>query len=375
MHNLAGVPTHISNSQILVELAKAGVPAYNGEVARFGEVPTTIFGILQLYSGQTVVFTRSWYYWSVHLLMPIPYNEACLLHEKWAETIRVDGFSGSMPPDKKGVFKYDVDTQEGLDTLVELIRRLFGKGSNLPAKQADFAFITQHLATGKNVIPDTLRLLSAFQNEAELHNGEVNALCMLAQYRQAPHERIAIYEQALALAKTYFGGERSDITRITAVSLVRVLQEAITRTKQLLDAGHLENNVATFLHYVYELEEYLTKRIVLLQFLRRHKEARALRSDLDNTRQRLDCLYQRNIQLAEQSINQDLANKKCPPETLDYHRYQEVLLTISYSKLLARMNRHRESKQLLDRAVNVLLPKVTCHSYRQEIDERLAKAA
>lgn len=153
MINLAGVET--CNETIRKELETAGVEVVEvGEMDR--EVPASIIG-----KCNNFIFSRAWYYWVVTGYMPLQYAKE--IYEKYKDlNIRVAGHCGNPPPEewcepkdyhekckvhfdkfwkkeitseqcneicndirKQGdqfVTHYHIDTQEGLNRFVEIIK-------------------------------------------------------------------------------------------------------------------------------------------------------------------------------------------------------------------------------------------------------------
>lgn len=153
MINLAGVK--ICNETIEKELKTAGI-----EIVRVGrmdnEVPSSILG-----KCNNFIFRRAWYYWIVTGYMPLQYAEELYAKYKVLD-IRVVGHCGNPPPKdwceprnfrekckpfvdrylnkeitaeevdklcneirKQGeqfITHYDIDTQEGLNRFVEIVK-------------------------------------------------------------------------------------------------------------------------------------------------------------------------------------------------------------------------------------------------------------
>jgi hypothetical protein len=72
---------------------------------------------------------RRWYYWSASGGL-IPWHEAMALNDHWYDQVRIDGYGGGLRhPEafygraKQGVESYHIDTQEGLDAFVHLIKQ------------------------------------------------------------------------------------------------------------------------------------------------------------------------------------------------------------------------------------------------------------
>lgn len=121
MNNYAGMSD--KDDEIAAELEAAGIEVSKFEIFRDrGEVKTSVMGSLHGWG-----FRRAWYYWVADGpgIPPVYANE---LHEKHGKDVRVDGHCGCPSPQEwfKGfaVGMYHVDTQEGLNALADVIRRV-----------------------------------------------------------------------------------------------------------------------------------------------------------------------------------------------------------------------------------------------------------
>lgn len=120
MKNLAGDIK--CDSQIAVELQKAGIEIVRHDQPLHQEVPAMLTG--QLMSGGTVLFafTRAWYYWVVKGFVPLRIAIRLYYNDPIGRTdIRVDG-NCSCPPPTEDVYTYHIDTQEGLNLFVATIK-------------------------------------------------------------------------------------------------------------------------------------------------------------------------------------------------------------------------------------------------------------
>lgn len=121
MINLAGnneCDTYIEN-----ELLLAGIKTYKKPFKNTGEVPYTIYG--ELYGW---CFKRSWRYWiAFNDNKNLLFEFADPLHEKFGQDVRVAGYFGYPAPKElyndTGVNLYHIDTQSGLNALVEAIKK------------------------------------------------------------------------------------------------------------------------------------------------------------------------------------------------------------------------------------------------------------
>lgn len=119
--NLAGVE-NTSDAQCAAELEAAGIEVLRIPIRSNGEVKTNVLGGLNSWS-----FRRAWYYW-VAEGPGIPPDIAEELHAEHGKAVRVDGHCGCPSPTEwfKGfaVGRYHVDTQDGLNALAAVIRRI-----------------------------------------------------------------------------------------------------------------------------------------------------------------------------------------------------------------------------------------------------------
>lgn len=87
-----------------------------------GEVPTSILGLQSKWS-----FQRAWAYW-VAKGPGIPSEIAEEFHKTWGQQVRVDGHCGCPSPlewfEGFGVDSYHIDTQEGLNAFVALLKTI-----------------------------------------------------------------------------------------------------------------------------------------------------------------------------------------------------------------------------------------------------------
>ena len=121
MNNYAGMAD--KDDEISAELEAAGIEVHKHEIFRDrGEVKTSVMGSLHGWG-----FRRAWYYWIAEGpgIPPVYANE---LHEKHGTDVRVDGHCGCPSPQEWfngfAVGLYHVDSQEGLNALADVIRRV-----------------------------------------------------------------------------------------------------------------------------------------------------------------------------------------------------------------------------------------------------------
>jgi hypothetical protein len=126
MKNYAGKDD--KDEEIAEELRLAGISLVKlPEFMRDkNEVKTVIMGELYKWG-----FRRAWYYW-VADGPGLPLEEAMELHEKWGNVVRVDGHCCCPSPlewnEGFATGLYHVDSQEGLNALADMIRRIHAKG-------------------------------------------------------------------------------------------------------------------------------------------------------------------------------------------------------------------------------------------------------
>ena len=133
MYNLCILDENTASTHCHVELSKAGITAFKMEEAQSGEVPSRVYGKLYFPAvGAIVTFNRYWYYWVVHLSLPLPYEAALALNSNWLDQARVDGYAGGKEPSAGGVNTYHVDTVEALAALKDALCKAFGETIHLP---------------------------------------------------------------------------------------------------------------------------------------------------------------------------------------------------------------------------------------------------
>jgi hypothetical protein len=106
------------------ELTEAGIEVVDFPVFinSCGEVPTSIVG-----SFAGWIFKRLWYYYSASG-PGIPSDIAEEFNNKWGKIVRVGGMAGGISPlryyEGFAVGDYHIDTQEGLNAFVELLKTI-----------------------------------------------------------------------------------------------------------------------------------------------------------------------------------------------------------------------------------------------------------
>lgn len=162
MNDLKGIPTHVSNIMVRVELAKAGIPAFDGAVICGREtVLTTVVGVMAFAGGMQVLFTRSCCHWSVDVVRALDSVQPRTLNERWCGTVPIGGTCGGADPTPKVVTSYHVDSQEALYGLVEVLREAFGD-------QCRFGMLDSRLVDMMPNKPEGLIQLSGLEDNGEL---------------------------------------------------------------------------------------------------------------------------------------------------------------------------------------------------------------
>ena len=128
MKNYAGVEN--VDDALRTELDLAGINIFEYPFVLTGnEVQTKIIGSLHKWT-----FTRYWRYW-VATGPGIPPEYANNLHERFGDTVRVDGHCGCPSPDEWfqgfAVGHYHVDSQDGLRALADTIKAVFEDAQNV----------------------------------------------------------------------------------------------------------------------------------------------------------------------------------------------------------------------------------------------------
>lgn len=225
--NLAGVEAAVADKFVRVELARADVPAYRASKRFGGEVKATIAGFLHFRGGPMVTFSRAWYYWVVRLSKPVSAKAARRLNLDWGKVIRVDGYAGGTEPSEGGVDVYHVDSQAGLNRLVQFLIELYGEpedrlpDASLGVRYARFLTILSKHVGGSS----RLYFVAPPCSSGALARMEIEALQML----KGPEDYvIANGRNAIELALRAFG-PRSRLVREARLNLSARLSESITR--------------------------------------------------------------------------------------------------------------------------------------------------
>lgn len=177
MRNLAGVETTSANLIVEAELAKSAIPAFDIHLLDNHEVRATILGALTMDGGQEVLFRRARTYWVVSLKKPLPEELSKAFNLKWFfHLAQVDGYAGGKELASHGASSYYVDSQEGLNALVMVLKFEFGQQTHVRSQPGDFStFIAME-------IQGLARVLSARRNlsEREIARMEIAGLLGLS---------------------------------------------------------------------------------------------------------------------------------------------------------------------------------------------------
>ena len=121
--NMAGVEA--CDEVLEKELIEAGIEVHklpSFMTVANSEVPAKIIGSVEGWN-----FTRAWYYWAAKG-PGIALEDATELHETHGQEVRVDGHCGCPSPKEWNknfaTGMYHVDTQEGLNALAAMIRKI-----------------------------------------------------------------------------------------------------------------------------------------------------------------------------------------------------------------------------------------------------------
>jgi hypothetical protein len=116
------------DATVLNELLIAGVPALlaTPKDEFRPEFRTYYLGALWFASGVVVGFSRAHRYWCVSSSAPLPYVEAKVINDRMGRIVRVEGMSGGTNVQTNGCAHWNVDAQEGLNTLVQALKDHFG---------------------------------------------------------------------------------------------------------------------------------------------------------------------------------------------------------------------------------------------------------
>jgi hypothetical protein len=257
MKNLSGIQSHISNTIISIELAKAGVDAFAGELVQPGEVPASVVGIMAFADGTEVLFTRENLHWTIRYSQELPDQE---VKELWSKGVRV--YDNSEPSRC-----CHVDTQERLVLVVESVTRAFDVRCPVNPRKL------VHLI--KTMVAGTLKLTLA-PSGVELDRCLIAALHSLGSAYNSYDRMEACYVEAADVATRAFG-PKSREAYTTRVVLSNLYREEARRLKRLLDSQFLSTTdrcCATA-----DLSRVLSKRIPILHEIKRHKEARSVKTE------------------------------------------------------------------------------------------------
>ena len=171
---------------IRVELAKAGIPAFEGiplgttetrssvvTPYLFSETRAPLVGMIAFENKALALFVRHWFYWEVHLTKPLPFEPAQELFDNFWRVVRVKGYSGAEEPPADGVSYYHVDSVPGLGALVATLLGAFGDGC-----AAEPLRLTR--LTDSWILLDSFKVLPPPGSIAELDALELAGLAALA---------------------------------------------------------------------------------------------------------------------------------------------------------------------------------------------------
>jgi hypothetical protein len=278
-HNLAGVAATTANMFVRVELAKAQIPAFHVERRCKREVLASVVGSMRFHNGLKVTFNRAWYYWEVKLSRPIKFEDACRLNESWKEQIRVDGFAGGTEPRQSGVSSYHVDSQAGLNTLVQFIAELNGTPA---AWLPDSDNARERMITFQRFETETLDIHPGHTfchppaTEHQTAELEIGALLLLG----GSSERIiANHKDAINIAVEFFGADSTRAIKVRK-ELATVLRSQIAH-KASYYSDSTDRRIIDSYFSGTQLHDVMTLRITLLKQVGRHKEARSVQASLD----------------------------------------------------------------------------------------------
>jgi hypothetical protein len=340
--NLAGVADSTANMFVRVELAKAGISAFFVERRCEREVKSTIVGFMYFDNGLMVSFDRAWYYWVVKLSRPVDFEAASKFNCTWAPEVRVDGFAGGTEPAKSGVSSYHVDSQEGLNALVQFLIELNGNPkAGLPMgdyesesviafKQFEAATLNNYPGMSFHPAPSTTTAL------VEL---EIAALLLLG----GDSEHIVNnHKEAINLAAR-FCGPKSERLRGLRCELATVLRSQIRYKAAYYIGGSTDRQVTESYIQGCDLHDLLTMRMKLLRQVGRYKEAQAVKAYRDN-------------QIAPQLVvdirayAKQLESSKSSPGQTDSVNYRRAFATWRLGMVQRTWGNHELANQLLKEA-------------------------
>jgi hypothetical protein len=141
MQDLTQVAPAIARRFIRVELAKAGISAFEGVLSGssetrlsvldtnvFSETRAPLVGMMVFENEALALFVRRWFCWEVRLTKPLPLKPAQELFDYFWRVVRVSGYACSAEPPAGGVSLYHVDSVPGLEALMAKLISAFGNG-------------------------------------------------------------------------------------------------------------------------------------------------------------------------------------------------------------------------------------------------------
>ncbi|MBP9091205.1 hypothetical protein KBI23_09260 [bacterium] len=228
MNNLAGMPQQVATDRCLVELIGAQIPVVMlKRQPENREVQSRAQGVLYYdFKGlsQTVTFRRAWYYWVVHFSSPMPKAFAEELNKTWYHQVRVDGYAGGTEPSDSGVSCYHVDTQAGLNGLVQALNDFYSCAElGVPPDQCMNEWRGLMPASVEREVDSLLSLAEAYGIDKNPGNGHgaAEALLLDAVHFAEKHQLASHFERAVSCLARLFDSEVGYANRVRAIRRVQ----------------------------------------------------------------------------------------------------------------------------------------------------------
>jgi hypothetical protein len=257
MKNLIGISSHVANTVIGVELGKAGVHAFVGELLQPREVLASAIGIMVFAGGAEVLFVRESKYWSVFCNQPV------------REEIREpSGICSGFKEWETGQRGCRVETQEELGVIVRTFINEFGDPRSVNPRKLvhDISWV------------QSLKPAPALKSLLDLPRIEIAALHALGGEYKSYVQMESCYEEAVSVAIEAFH-EDSPEAYTSQVVLSNLYREEARRLKKLLVSPYLAPSEECCI--TDDLKRVQSKRVLVLHKIRRRKEAQSVKKECD----------------------------------------------------------------------------------------------
>ena len=233
MQDLTQINPAIARTVIRVELAKAGIAAFEGTLSgssetrlsvlsseAFSESRAPVVGMMSFANGASALFARRWSYWEVQLTKPLPQKAGRQFLSEFLQDMEVNGYTHGEEAQADGVSCYYVEDVRGLEALLARLFAAFGEGRAAePVRLAH--------ETDSWIVPGSFKMLPAPSNRTERDQLEFDGLVALGCDSEKPSARVSYFEQAAEIAERAFGvAENQQARSIRTLLQVAYEQEA-----------------------------------------------------------------------------------------------------------------------------------------------------